>query len=137
MGPPRARRAAGGDQLIAPPAGTSEEVRALKAARFQSCDSGQLDEERDSGPLVAAPGQRGSGQDISERGELNTMQHWIKWEGVGTKDRAAMLVEQLDLEKLSPSARTKLEQEAPQQAPDEAKPKNRIKNTPRGTTSAT
>jgi hypothetical protein len=106
--------------LAAPPARsdpealrrTAEEAAALKSARFRSWDSQPFpqpsDEKLGVTTGMATPSREGSWQDLSEGGKVYTMEHWVNWKGVSTKDRAAMIVEQVDVERLLPSLKRRL-----------------------------
>lgn len=89
----------------------AEEIAVLKGARFDSWSQQTVDERL--GAVMATPaGPRGGWAELSEWGKLSTMQHWVNFEGVSQRDRAAMLMDSVDIERLPPSLKDQLRQDA-------------------------
>jgi hypothetical protein len=83
------------------------EIETLKAASFESWRQVPFD-----AGSAAEPGHSGRWTEMTEFGKLDTLQHWINWEGVSKRDRASMMADLIDVEKLSPDLRTRLTADA-------------------------
>jgi hypothetical protein len=84
-----------------------QEIDLLKAASFESWERKPFE-----AGIMASPGPRGEWAKLTEWGKLDTMQHWINWEGVSQQDRASLMLAHLDPEKLPPGAREGITQDA-------------------------
>jgi hypothetical protein len=89
------------------------DIDALKGANFQSWERQSFE-----AGLMAAPGTKGQWERLTEWGKLDTMQHWIDWQGVSKQDRASLMLSHLDMEKLSPRLRDQITRDAKGIAPD-------------------
>jgi hypothetical protein len=83
------------------------EIESLRNATFESWQRQPFD-----AGVMATPGIKDGWAKLTEWGKLDTMQHWINWEGVSAQDRAALMLAQLDPGKLSPELRAQITREA-------------------------
>lgn len=79
------------------------EAASLAEARFESWRPVPIE-----AGAAAVPGATGRWEELTEFGKLDVMQHWVNWDGVGVKDRAAIVAARLDLDKLPPDVRDRL-----------------------------
>lgn len=92
---PEALRRAGGEAV------------SLAEARFESWRPVPFE-----AGAAAVPGATGRWEELTDFGKLDVMQHWVNWDGVSVKDRAATMAARLDLDKLPPDVRDRLTRDA-------------------------
>ena len=81
----------------------NRDIETLMTARFMSWEQVPFD----AGSAVV-PGNTGRWQEMTEFGKLDVMQHWIDWQGISQLDRASLIADQVDPEKLPPKVREQL-----------------------------
>lgn len=96
-----------------------EEAASLTSASYCSWAARPFlrpsDERHGATTLVAKPACSGSWQDLKEGAKVYTLQHWVNWDGVSKRDRAALILEQVDVDRLTPKLRDRLVREASRQ----------------------
>ena len=115
-----------------PPAGSSDPDAILRAGeRIADLKPAVLESWRDVPSdlpaRVVAPGRTGGWDELTELGKLDLMQHWVDREGVGLRDRARLLAEQLDVARLPEKVRDAITSDAGAGpvAPSRGKPRDK------------